>query len=195
MPANENINRAQGALLQNGIVADVVRVQGTLLQDEKHDVGAGPAREHQGHHALRKGRVSIANGVYLITTTTFERQKLFDDFPVSCAAARCFEDADFLGDATMLAWVLMPDHAHWLLQLGERDGLSRVVNRLKSASARYVNRVRGASGAVWAKSFHDHGLRSDEDLQAVARYVVANPLRAGLATQIGNYPFWNAVWL
>lgn len=220
MPANENNHRAQGALLQNRVVADGDRaplrqaqdrqgallqeevnaednrVQGTLLQTEKYVVGAGPAREeHQGHHALRKGRVSVANGVYLITTTTFERRKLFDDFAVSCAAARCFEDADFLGDAAMLAWVLMPDHAHWLLQLGERDGLSRVVNRLKSASARYVNRARGASGAVWAKAFHDHGLRSDEDLQAVARYVVANPLRAGLATQIGNYPFWNAVWL
>ena len=197
MPANENINRAQGALLQGEREVNDDRVQDTLLQKtEKHVVGAGNAREeHQGHHALRKGRASIANGVYLITTTTFERQKLFDDFPVGCAVARCFEDADFLGDAAMLAWVLMPDHVHWLLQLGERDGLGRVVNRLKSASARYANRARGASGVVWAKAFHDHGLRSDEDLQAVARYVVANPLRAGLATQIGNYPFWNAVWL
>ena len=29
----------------------------------------------------------------------------------------------------------------------------------------------------------------------VARYIVANPLRAGLVTKIGDYPFWNAVWL
>ena len=173
MPANENNHRAQGALLQGEREVNDDRVQDTLLQKtEKHVVGAGNAREeHQGHHALRKGRASIANGVYLITTTTFERQKLFDDFPVGCAVARCFEDADFLGDAAMLAWVLMPDHVHWLLQLGERDGLGRVVNRLKSASARYANRARGASGVVWAKAFHDHGLRSDEDLQAVARYV------------------------
>jgi putative transposase len=179
MPANENRNR----------------VQGTLLQDGKHDVGARPARDQQGHHALRKGRVSIANGIYLITTTTFKRQKLFEDFPVGCAAARCFEDADVLGDAKMLAWVLMPDHAHWLLQLGERDDLSVVVNRLKSASARYTNRARSASGVVWAKSFHDHALRSEDDLQDVARYVVANPLRAGLVERLGDYPFWNAVWL
>jgi len=162
MPANENNHRAQGALLQGEREVNDDRVQDTLLQKtEKHVVGAGNAREeHQGHHALRKGRASIANGVYLITTTTFERQKLFDDFPVGCAVARCFEDADFLGDAAMLAWVLMPDHVHWLLQLGERDGLGRVVNRLKSASARYANRARGASGVVWAKAFHDHGLRS-----------------------------------
>lgn len=51
MPANEN----------NG------RVQGTLLQKELPDAGTIPAREQEGHHALRKGRASVANGVYLIT--------------------------------------------------------------------------------------------------------------------------------
>lgn len=94
----------------------------------------------------------------------------------------------------MLAWVLMPDHARWLLQLGERDPLRRVVNRLKSASARHANLARGASGAILARAFHDHGLRGEEDLQDTARYVIA-PLRAGLVAQIGDYPFWNAAWL
>lgn len=156
-----------------------------------------PANENRdrGHQALRKGRASIANGVYLITATTFERQKLFADFGAGCAAARCFEDTRLLGDARMLAWVLMPDHVHWLLQLGERDELSVVANRLKSASARQANRALGRAGAAWAKAFHDHALRSEDDLQDTARYVIANPLRAGLVTQIGDYPFWNAVWL
>ncbi|GAB1233613.1 hypothetical protein UT5_00060 [Ferrigenium sp. UT5] len=95
----------------------------------------------------------------------------------------------------MLAWVLMPDHVHWLLQLGERDTLSKVVGRMKSACGRHVNIALSRTGAVWAKAFHDHGLRNDEDVQAVARYVVANPLRAGLVSDLGNYPFWNAVWL
>lgn len=89
----------------------------------------------------------------------------------------------------------MPDHAHWLMQLGGRDELSVVANRLKSASARHTNRILCKTGAVWAKAFHDHALRSGDDLQDVARYVVANPLRAGLVARIGDYPFWNAVWL
>jgi len=38
-------------------------------------------------------------------------------------------------------------------------------------------------------------LRNDEDLLDVARYVVANPVRAGLVPRVGDYPFWNAVWL
>lgn len=144
---------------------------------------------------MRKGRISIANGIYLVTATTLDRQKVFTDFDAGCAAGRCFEDKQLLGDAEMLAWVLMPDHAHWLLQLGEQDGLSTVVRRLKSASAQQVNRALNRVGALWAKAFHDHALRSEESLQDVARYVIANPIRAELVKRVGDYPFWNAVWL
>ena len=142
-----------------------------------------------GHAALRNGRVSICNTAYQITTTTQNREPLFTHFPAACAAARCFEDLALLKSSRMLAWVLMPDHAHWLLQLGD------VVGRLKSASSRHSNRTLNRTGSLWSKAFHDHALREEEDLQAVARYIVANPLRAGLVKRIGDYPFWNAIWL
>ena len=148
-----------------------------------------------GHTALRKGRASLPGQVYNITTVTAGRAAFFLDFAVGCAAARCFENARFLGDAQMLAWVLMPDHTHWLIQLGKRDHLATVVNRMKSASAREANRVLGQTGALWERAFHDHALRSEEDVVAVARYIVTNPIRAGLVVRAGDYPFWNAVWL
>lgn len=152
-------------------------------------------RQKPGHRALRRGRVSLPNHVYLITCVTTERRRFFEDFFVGCSAACCFEDAGVLGDSRMLAWVLMPDHAHWLVQLGFSDPLDTVVNRLKSASARSANHVLHRRGALWAPAYHDHGLRAEDDLRAAARYVVANPLRAGLAKRIIDYPFWNAVWI
>jgi REP element-mobilizing transposase RayT len=148
-----------------------------------------------GHQSLRKGRISMPHQVYLVTTATRQRQPVFLDFGAACAAARCFEDSDLLGDARMLAWVLMPDHVHWLLQVGEKDSLDTVVNRLKSASGRQVNRLFGRQGPFWQKAFHDHALREAEDLRKVARYMAANPLRAGLVQRIGDYPFWNAIWI
>lgn len=148
-----------------------------------------------GHHALRKGRISLPHQVYLVTTTTWQRQPVFLDFRAACTACRCFEDNTLLGDTRMLAWVLMPDHVHWLVQVGEKDSLSTVVNRLKSASGRQVNRLLGKQGPLWHKAFHDHALRAEEDLRKTARYMVANPLRAGLAQEIFDYPFWNAVWI
>ncbi|CAD5108724.1 REP-associated tyrosine transposase [Zestomonas carbonaria] len=148
-----------------------------------------------GHAALRKGRVSIGNTAYLVTATTTERRPLFTDFQAACAAARCFEAAEVQAADRMLAWVLMPDHAHWLIQLSEHGDLSELVGRLKSASARHANRSLGRHGPLWARAFHDHALRAEADLRATARYIVANPLRAGLVKRIGDYPFWNAVWL
>lgn len=157
--------------------------------------GPHQPQEKSGQRALRRGRASLANHVYLVTSATIGRQCFFSDFQAGCAAARCFEKSALLGDARMLAWVLMPDHAHWLVQLGEDDPLSLVVNRIKSASARMANLVLQRRGALWEPAYHDHCLRREEDLRSVARYMIANPLRAGLARWVGDYPFWNAVWV
>ncbi|MNE68641.1 hypothetical protein D3C80_1643130 [compost metagenome] len=58
-----------------------------------------------------------------------------------------------------------------------------------------MNALRKSSGRLWQKGFHDHALRREEDVKAVARYVVANPLRAGLVEKLADYPFWDAIWL
>lgn len=148
-----------------------------------------------GNQALRRGRVSLSGHAYLVTSSTRGRQRFFASFEAGCAAARCFADPAVLGDAALLAWVLMPDHAHWLLQLGDRGSLEGVVNRLKSASARHANRVLTRCGSLWQPAYHDRAVRSDEDLRDLARYIVANPVRAGLVPRVGDYPFWGAVWV
>jgi hypothetical protein len=69
--------------------------------------GHGPLLQKKppGHRALRRGRVSLPNHIYLVTTSTVRRQSVFHDFRAGCTAARCFENCAILGDATMLAWV------------------------------------------------------------------------------------------
>ena len=148
-----------------------------------------------GHRALRRGRASLPNQIYHLTVVTAGRAPIFVEHEAAAAACRCFNDPAVLPDARMLAWVLMPDHAHWLLQLGEREPLYRVVSRIKTISAERVNAARKRQGHVWSRAYHDRALRSDEDVLTVARYIVANPLRAGLVRNIGQYPYWNAVWL
>ena len=149
----------------------------------------------RGHRALRRGRVSLAGQVYHVTVATRGRAPWFTDFETACEAVRGFLRPSVLGDAVLLAWVLMPDHAHWLLQPGGGMTLETVVGRMKSASSVRANRVLGRRGPLWQPAFHDRALRREDDLRTVARYIVANPLRAGLAGRIGDYPFWDCVWL
>jgi len=150
---------------------------------------------HRGHRALRVGRYSMGRHVYHVSTSTHLRQPLFADFHAARAVVRCLNDRTSLEQSDLLAWVVMPDHIHLLLQLGESSSLSRLINRLKGSAARAVNLRLGRSGPVWQRAFHDHLLRKEEDLETVGRYIVANPLRAGLVPRISAYPHWDAVWL
>jgi REP element-mobilizing transposase RayT len=88
----------------------------------------------------------------------------------------------------------MPDHFHWLVELRE-GSLSEVVQRVKSKTAIAVNKATGRHGRLWQWGFHDKAVRYEEDLLKFARYIVANPLRAGLVKRVGDYPLWDAVWL
>ena len=147
------------------------------------------------HRGLRKGRVSVDGQIYLVTTTTRFRRRIFDDFVLACAASRSITTQITIVPARLLCWVLMPDHWHGVIELRDKVSLAAVMNRVKSVSAIEVNRVRDANGPVWGRAFHDHALRRDEDLVHLARYVIANPIRAGLVRRVGDYPFWDAIWL
>ena len=148
-----------------------------------------------GHRALRRGRVSLPRQVYHVTSATRSRVPLFADHRAAQAACRAFIDPPVLDHSRLLAWVLMPDHAHWLLQLHGGESLAVLVGRLKSASARRANAALGRRSPVWATGYHDRAVRSEQALSDVARYLVANPLRRGLVERIGDYPYWDAVWL
>ena len=140
---------------------------------------------------LRKGRVSIPGGCYLVTFATRGRVRLFDDAGHAVAFARASTDCRLWRDARLLAWVLMPDHWHGLIELGDDANLSRVVQRLKTNTARSIE----VSAPVWQGGFHDRAIREGRRLRAAARYLVANPLRAGLVDSVGLWPWWDAVWL
>jgi len=146
-----------------------------------------PDRPHGKN--LRRGRVSLTGQVYHITTVTLNRETVFSDLRNARFLINTLRQSQVRDEASTLAFVVMPDHLHWLMQLGERQSLSRVVRAVKVIAAHQIGK------GIWQKGFHDHALRSDEDLIDVARYIVANPLRAGLVEHLGDYPHWDAVWL
>ena len=138
---------------------------------------------------LRTGRVSLPGQAYHITTITLDRRPIFSDLRSVRLLINALRAAQTRDEATTLAFVVMPDHLHWLLQLEAGTSLSAVVGAVKAVTA------HGLGARVWQGGFHDHALRQEEDLAKLARYIVANPLRAGLVQRVGDYPHWDAVWL
>jgi putative transposase len=89
----------------------------------------------------------------------------------------------------------MPDHLHWLVRLKDGTELGQLMRTVKCVSSWQINRALNRSGRLWQAGYHDHALRKEEDIVSTARYVVSNPLRAGLVKHIGDYPLWDAIWL
>jgi REP element-mobilizing transposase RayT len=148
---------------------------------------------HRSQQA-RAGRCSEAGRIYLLTSVTHERQPVFSDWRLGRVVVKEFRGAQEQGLARSLAWVVMPDHFHWLIEL-QAGTLQRLMQSTKSRSAIAVNRARGCREQLWQKGYHDRAIRSDEDLLRAARYIIANPLRAGVVKRLEDYPLWDAIWL
>ena len=134
--------------------------------------------------------------VYLVTTVCRNREPWFAQWPQASALSAALAERRLWRTSQLQCWVLMPDHLHCLVALGGDEPLAKLLQRVKSVTASVVNRTLGRRRKpVWAPGYHDHGLRREEDVRVLARYIVANPLRAGLVERIGDYPYWDATWL
>ena len=125
---------------------------------------------------------------YLITLTTRFRAPTFADAPIARAlaaqiapffAARAFE---------VLAYCVMPDHVHLLLEgVADDADLREAVRAWKQRTAYDWKARTGAR--LWQPGFHDRVLREGDDTRLVVRYILWNPVRAGLAKTIRDYPW------
>ena len=179
--------RAEGQALHTLTSAKLTPDQITTLVGDVSFLGAPPMRFSS--HRLRQGRVSETGRAYLITTTTLQRRPVFADWAAARLLVSALRHEAGCGASTTLAYVAMPDHLHWLMQLGQGATLATVVGRVKGVVAHALGEP------VWQAGFHDHAVRADEDLARIAHYLVMNPVRAGLVRRVGDYPHWDAIWL
>jgi len=144
-------------------------------------------------HRLRVGRFNEVNRPYLLTVACHDRRHVFDSLPAGRCFARAIGAMD--DDAKTWCWVAMPDHVHWLMAPEGSLDLSRCVQKAKAMTTRGLRDAGLCTGPVWQRGFHDRAVRRDEDLRTMARYVIANPVRAGLVDSVREWPYWDAAWI
>ena len=136
---------------------------------------------------LRKGRFSQSGHYYFLTTSIHQRRPIFLSPPRAQIVLDAIRWLDTKRRFNVDAAVVMPDHLHLVGQLCDTS-LPSLMHSLKSYSANRLA-TQGVQAPVWQDGYHDHGLRRDEDYVNSVRYVLENPLRAGLADAVEDYPF------
>ena len=137
---------------------------------------------------MRQGRFSLSGHIYFITTSTKYREPIFLDHYYAQVAISGFTEPKLLKNNELISWVLMPDHVHWLLQLGTGQNLSKLISGMKSASSRLV-RQAGYQKLVWGKGYHDRRLRHYMDIPNFAHYILNNPVKANMVSSAKLYPY------
>jgi REP element-mobilizing transposase RayT len=125
----------------------------------------------KGSKLLRKGRVSIKNDHYLITSTVLDRKPVFKYSPTARIVLESLHWLEKVKRIVLDAAVIMPDHIHFVAGL-EQGALARVMHSLKSYTAKKINSIMQKEGSFWQPQYHDHAVRRDEDLHEVVLYTL-----------------------
>ena len=89
----------------------------------------------------------------------------------------------------LLAYVIMPNHVHVLIQQLQGKQLAKVVQAWKSVSAKRINALRSTSGTVWQMDYWDRYIRDENHFCQAISYIQMNPAKAGLVEQPEGWPY------
>ena len=81
----------------------------------------------------------------------------------------------------LLAWCVMPNHVHALIETKEGFPLADVLHSWKSFTGSQANKFLNRRGEFWQREYLDRFVRNAEHYEAVVAYIEENPVKAGLA--------------
>ena len=129
---------------------------------------------------LPRGAYAVAGSTWHVTLAT--RKDIappFVDDGFGQQVIRTLTDRCTKRSTLLHLYCLMPDHIHLLVEVRGAD-LVAVMSDLKSCIAREWWQT-GGKGTPWQRGFHDRGIRDPKVFDEVMRYILENPVRAGLA--------------
>ncbi len=124
---------------------------------------------------------------YFLTFCTRNRQPAFHDAHVVALVIGQIRRTTRESGFVILAYCVMPDHAHLLVDGATASAdLREFVKRAKQASGQAY--ARTARRPLWQEGYYERVVRPGDDARKLVRYIVENPVRAGLARVPADYP-------
>lgn len=109
------------------------------------------------------------------------------------------------------AFCLMPNHVHIVFKpnlseinlhedktsqrpkfISQEETLSQIMQSLKGVTARKANLILNRTGSFWEAESYDHFIRDDAEFDRIVKYVLNNPVKAGL---VENWQDWKGTFL
>jgi REP element-mobilizing transposase RayT len=92
----------------------------------------------------------------------------------------------------LIAWAIMPNHVHALIECNVQWQLGRIVQSWKSYTSKMANEVLESRGQFWQPDYFDRAARHQDEVAAIAQYIEHNPVAARLVSNPLDWPFCSA---
>ena len=125
---------------------------------------------------------------YFLTICTFRRTRIFTEDAVAREVIAQLSQTASAYQFSVIAYCAMPDHIHALVAGEHETADLREFIRIFKQRTSFEWKRRNAT-CLWQRGYFEHVLRDDEDTIGVARYIIENPVRAGLVTDPLDYPY------
>jgi len=154
-----------------------------------------PYKEEQSMYKRRKHPRLKEKSLYAMPDTvvhliigTHAKKPYFSDPEIAGSIISIIKQVSLEKGNRIYAYCVMPDHVHILVDAPDKYG---GIDFVKVVKGRFAGSSRSAQlhTSLLQRGFYDHILRKDENVMAVARYIIANPVRAGIVDEVGKYPF------
>lgn len=95
----------------------------------------------------------------------------------------------------LYAFTIMSNHIHLVFKLLQNENnsvrfpVTKIVGELKSYSAQKCNEKLGRAGAFWQNESYDHVIRDTDELERTIKYVLNNPVKAGMVEVWNDWKF------
>ncbi|MGA2221753.1 MAG: 8-amino-7-oxononanoate synthase [Verrucomicrobiia bacterium] len=199
-----------------------VTVTAAHTEDEIHEfltilecVGATFLSRRPHSAGLRRGRVSIPEQCYFVTTCTKGRRPIFQSHEAASMAVGALRWLRDQGRVRLLGFVIMPDHLHVAFALRTQSRqecrshtksaessscgrdipvatLAKMMKLLKGYTSHEIKKRFNIADSIWQNGYHDHLLRDRRDFESRLAYMHDNPVRKGLVKSAEEYPFSTA---
>jgi putative transposase len=130
--------------------------------------------------------LQVAGGVFHVTARGNRRQPIFNDDRDRERFLSLLTEVVSRSGWRCHAFCLMPNHYHLLIETPEPN-LSTGMYRLNGSYAQWFNRRHGVDGHLFQRRFHSALVGSIWHLVELSRYIVLNPVRAGLCSHPGEW--------
>lgn len=136
----------------------------------------------------RRPRKKSSNGVYHVMLRGVNKQVIFEDekdrFKLLSLIKKCKNEDRF----NVYAYCLMDNHIHLLIR-ETGDNISSVMHRISTGYVFWYNKKYECNGHLFQNRFRSEPVEHVPSFMRVLRYIHRNPVKAGLAKDVNEYPW------